>query len=174
MRKLLLLFVLHSACFLYAQTDDAKIIEFAKKNYVQLIGTLPDNQLHEFGFENKEEILHLQFTTILAEYILVNGIPVKTNNYRILTFNEKGNPRGLLTLYFRDGQPELADFGALELSKTIANSLPKFDHNSHLSILRIFDNQSDYLFDDKLPSGKQSFLKVFENNFYTLSNLITN
>lgn len=174
MRKLFFLLALFSAFYLQAQVDDAKVIEFTKNNYLQLISSLPQQQLNEFGFENKDEIYHLQFVKVLAEYSLINGNPVKTNNYRVLTLNENGSPRGFFTIFFRNSQPEVADFGALELSKTIFQSLAKFDATSHISILRIFSTQSDYLFDDKLPFEKQDFLKVFENNFYSLNNIKTN
>ena len=86
----------------FAQSDK-QILEFTKVNYLKLIGELPANKMADFGFTNKEEIHSLSFTKVFAEYIMANGAFVKTNNYRVLAFNDKGNPRGLFTVYINDG-----------------------------------------------------------------------
>jgi hypothetical protein len=154
-----------------AQSTDKQILDFTKANYLKLIGNMPEQNAVEFGFTNKDEITHLDFTKVFAEYILVKNIPVKTNNYRVLAVNEKGKPRGLFTVYNNNGSLTVADYGALELSKTISSSTTGFDKDSRLCILRVLNTQSDYVFDSAIPEQTRKYLKLFENNSYSLTEI---
>jgi hypothetical protein len=154
----------------FAQSDK-QILEFTKANYLKLIGQMPENKAADFGFANKDEILNLSFTKVFAEYILVNNIPTKTNNYRVLALNANGKPKGLFTIYNNGTELMVADYGALELSKTLSCSTAGFDPDSQLSILRIFTTQSDYVFDSKIPEQSRKYLKLFENNLYSLTDI---
>ena len=154
----------------FAQSDK-QILDFTKANYIKLIGNIPEQNVAEFGFTNKDEIYHLTFTKVIAEYMLVNNIPVKTNNYRVLAVNEKGKTRGLFTVHAEGTNLQVADYGASELAKTISCSVAGFDKDAHISMLRIFNTQSDYLFDDASALQNQKYLKLFENNFYSLTDI---
>lgn len=157
----------------FAQSDK-QILEFTKVNYLKLIGELPANKMADFGFTDKTEIQTLSFTKVFAEYILANGAFVKTSNYRVLAVNEKGKPRGLFTVYVNDGELMMADFGANELSKTLNNSTSSFDKDAKLSILKVLNTQSDYLFDEASQAPNRKYLKLFENNFYSVTDIKEN
>ena len=68
----------------------------------------------------------------------------------------------------------MADFGAIELSKTLNNSTSSFDKDAKLSILRILNTQSDYLFDETSQAPNRKYLKLFENNFYSVTDIKEN
>lgn len=157
----------------FAQSDK-QILEFTKANYMKLVGELPANKMTDFGFANKEEIQSLSFIKVFTEYILANGAFVKTNNYRILAVNEKGKPRGLFTVYFNDGDLLMADFGAAELSRILNCSMAYFDKDAHFAILRVLKTQSDYLFDETAAAPNKKYLKLFENNFYSSTDIKEN
>ena len=157
----------------FAQSDK-QILEFTKANYTKLVGDLPANKLADFGFTTKDEIQTLSFTKVFAEYILTNGSFVKTNNYRVLAVNEQGKPRGLFTVYVKDGDLMMADFGANDLSKTLSCSTASFDKDAKLSILKVLNTQSDYLFDETANTPNRKYLKLFENNFYSVSDIKEN
>lgn len=167
--------LLFCALFLnqFAQSDK-QILEFTKANYLKLVGEMPANKITDFGFTNKEEIQTLNFTKVFAEYVLANGAFIKTNNYRVLAVNEKGKPRGLFTVYVNDGELMMADFGANELSKTISCSTASFDKDAKLSILKVLNTQSDYLFDEAAQAPNRKYLKLFENNFYSQTDIKEN
>ena len=158
---------------LFSQSDK-QILEFTKANYLKLVGELPDNKIADFGFSNKEEIQTLSFTKVFAEYILANGAFVKTNNFRVLAVNEKGKPRGLFTVYVKDGDLLMADYGASDLSKTLSCSTASFDKDAKLSILKVLNTQSDYLFDETANAPNRKYLKLFENNFYSVTDIKEN
>lgn len=157
----------------FAQSDK-QILEFTKANYLKLAGELPANKMTDFGFTNKEEIQSLSFTKVFAEYIMANGAFIKTNNYRVLAVNQKGNPIGLFTVYVNDGDLLMADFGANELSKTLSSSAASFDKDARLSILKVLNTQSDYLFDEAAQAPNRKYLKLFENNFYSSTDIKEN
>jgi hypothetical protein len=159
--------LLFCALFLnqFAQSDK-QILEFTKTNYKNLVGNLPANKIADFGFTNKEEINQLSFTKVFLEYILIGGEVIKTNNYRVLALNANGKPRGLFTVFIKDGEMMMADFGANELSKTLSCSSASFDKDAHLSILKVMNTNSDYLFDETTNAPDRKYLKLFENNFY--------
>ncbi len=157
----------------FAQSDK-QILEFTKANYLKLVGQLPDNKMTDFGFTNKDEIQALSFTKVFAEYILTNGAFIKTKNYRVLALNEKGKPRGLFTVYVNDGEMMMADYGASDLSKTLNCSTASFDKDAHLSILKVLNTQSDYLFDETSQASTRKYLKLFENNFYSSTDIKEN
>lgn len=167
--------VLFCALFLnqFAQSDK-QILEFTKANYKNLIGQLPANKMADFGFANKEEINQLTFTKVFHEYILSNGILTETNNYRVLTLNTSGKPCGLLTVFVKGGEMLVADYGAHELSKTLNSSSASFNKDAHLSILRVLNTQSDYLFDETTQASNRKYLKLFENNFYSVTDIKEN
>lgn len=167
--------LLFCALFLnqFAQSDK-QILEFTKANYTKLIGDLPANKLADFGFTNKEELNQLSFTKVFAEYILAEGAFVKTKNYRVLAVNANGKPRGLFTIYVENGEMTVADFGANELSKTLSCSTASFDKDAHLSILKVLNTQSDYLFDEMARGTNRKYLKLFENNFYLMNEIKEN
>jgi hypothetical protein len=150
----------------FAQSDK-QILEFTKANYKNLVGQMPANKLADFGFANKEEISQLNFTKVFLEYILVGGEAIKTNNYRVLAVNANGKPKGLFTVFIKDGEMMMADFGANELSKTLSCSTASFDKDAHLSILKVMNTNSDYLFDETASAPNRKYLKLFENNFYS-------
>lgn len=157
----------------YAQSD-RQILEFTKANYLKLVGELPDNKVSDFGFTNKDEVQTLSFTKVFAEYIFTNGAFIKTNNYRVLAVNDKGKPRGLFTVYVNNGELSMADYGASELSKTLSCSSASFGKDAHLSILRVLNTQSDYLFDETSQASGRKYLKLFENNFYSVTDIKEN
>ena len=65
----------------------------------------------------------------------------------------------------------VADYGARELARILSCSSASFDKDSHLSILRILNLQSDFLFDDASKAPDKKYLKLFENNFYTAAEI---
>jgi hypothetical protein len=167
--------LLFCALFLnqFAQSDK-QILEFTKANYLKLIGQMPSNKMADFGFANKEEIAQLTFTKVFPEYILTKGTLAKTNNFRVLAVNDKGKPRGLFTVFIKDGEMMIADFGANELSKIVSCSSASFDKDAKLSILKVLNTQSDYLFDETSGASSRKYLKLFENNFYSPSEIKEN
>ncbi len=156
---------------MFSQNSDKQILEFTKVNYLKLIGAITEQKAIDFGFTNKDEINHLTFTKVIAEYMLVNNVPVKTNNYRVLAVNEKGKTRGLFTVYIDGSNMLVADYGASEFAKTISCSVQGFDKDAHISMLRMYNTKTDYLFDDASSSQSRKFLKLFENNFYSLTDI---
>src|SRR5438105_139530 len=104
---------------MFSQTSDKQILEFTKANYLKLIGGITEQKAIEFGFTNKDEINHLTFTKVFAEYILVNGAFVKSNNYRVLAVNDKFKTRGLFTVYIDKGEMMVADYGAADLARNL-------------------------------------------------------
>ncbi len=167
--------LLFCALFLnqFAQSDK-QILEFTKANYLNLVGQLPANKMADFGFTNKEEIAQLTFTKVFPEYILVGSELIKTHNYRVLAVNANGKPRGLFTVFIKDTEMMMADFGANELSKTLSCSSASFDKDAKLSILKVLNTQSDYLFDETSSGGSRKYLKLFENNFYSSTDIKEN
>jgi len=157
----------------FAQSDK-QILEFTKANYLKLIGQMPANKVADFGFSNKDEIKSLNFTKVVREYIFSNGTIIKTNNYRVLAVNEKGKPRGLFTVFIKNGEMMMADFGANELSKALSCSTASFDKDAHLSILKVLNTQSDYLFDEAENTSSRRYLKLFDNRSYLLTEIKEN
>lgn len=172
MKQILFLLLTCNFVNIYAQFSDKQILDFTKKNYLTLLNPIPENKIKEYGFKTKDDIKSVKFSTVIAEYILINNAPVKSNNYRVLALNEKNEPCGLFTVFIKDSNLQLVDYGANELAQNIYNKQKLFSKKAHVSLLRIYVSQSDYLFDDFLKTSNQLFFKVFSTKTYKLSELL--
>jgi len=171
MKKLIIttlgLFIIN---LLHAQVSNSQIVSFAKKNYMTLLGNIPENNLGEYGMKDKGELKNLKFSTVFTEYSNQNNKLTLTQNYRVLVLNNN-KPCGLLTIFNSDNKLSVADFGALELSKELMlqNKNIKFKTPA---IFRSYANQCDYLFDGSINNSNAAYYKLFTKSVFKFNEVI--
>jgi hypothetical protein len=156
------LFLIAVVCLntLIAQTSNKEILSFAQKNYLSLIGDIPEQQLPEFGLKSKAELKDLQFTDVFTEYMMKNGKMEESGNYRVLVKNANNEICGLLTIHSSNSKLSAADYGALELSKEL-NAKKALLNSGNYGIYRSYSAMCDYLFDTSASTEKAVFHKMF-------------
>jgi hypothetical protein len=143
-----------------AQTSNKEILSFAQKNYMTLIGDIPEKQLPEFGLKSKADLKDLQFTDFFTEYAMKSGKMEATGNYRVLVKNANNEMCGLLTINYSNNKLSAADYGALELSKEL-NAKKGSVNSGNYGIFRSYTAMCDYVFDAAASNEKAVFHKMF-------------
>lgn len=174
MKKIFFILLLLSGHFIsVSQSINKAILEHTKKNYLNLIGNIPEKSLSEYGFNTKAEIKELKFHTVITEYTLINNTLTKTDNYRVIATTKQGTICGLFTVQVKNNKMQVVDYGAKELAFKIDEKLKKIALTQHVSILRVYASQTDYLFDNSLKTEKQLFYKIYDNSVISLKELLT-
>ena len=159
MKKTLLFIALLGLSNLFAQTSK-EIISFAQKNYMSIMGNIPEKQLPEFGLKSKTDLKDLKFTDVFTEFASKDGKNLPTGNFRVLVKNSAKEVCGLLTIHNSKSGLNVGDYGALELSKEL-NTKKSSISSGKYGIFRSYSTQSDYLFDLNVNAEKAVYHKMF-------------
>ncbi len=122
----------------YSETDI--ILQTAKKQINLFIDNIPNENLNDYGFKNKEEFEKISFDTPIKIYTLKDSNIVFTSTWRIpiVIDNEY---RALLTIIKENEEYKIVDFGACVLAKEISAKKT----NQTLGLLRVYEIKSDFI-----------------------------
>jgi hypothetical protein len=156
-RKLLIAWAIFTALSAPAQTrksEISNILKAAKAQIGSFIRDLPDEDLADYGFTNKQEFVKIQFDDPIPVYTLKDSTMVFTSTWRVPLVISK-EIRSLLTVIRENGVYQAVDFGATELAQAYAaNKTPKT-----IGMLRVYELRSDYLI-EKPENGSQMLIQL--------------
>lgn len=155
-----------------AQVSNSEILNFAKKNYMSLLGNIPEKNLGEYGLSTKADLKSLKFIQIFTEYSNQAGKLTPTQNYRVMVLNKENKPCGLLTVFNSNSTLSVVDFGALELAKELTTQKQNIKAKS-LGIYRDFEKRCDYLFDNAIANTDASYHKLFTKTIFKYNDVIS-
>lgn len=123
--------------------DDRDLYEEANIALVNVLKSIPDHMLVNYGFNDREEAGLAQLKTPYSEYFLPDG--VRTSRVRILV-TCKDQPRALLGMAKVNGVWSFSDFGASVLAKELGHlEMSRSDVVTHGEILRDLQCKYDYV-----------------------------
>jgi len=147
MKKIIVLFSFIGICgSLFSQNiqgDNAKIMNYVRDNYAEILEQIPEGKENMFGFENREAFKNCEIGIPINVLRIVNEVEVeKTNSWRIpLVIN--GKYIILLTVSAVNQNYEIVDVGGRLLAERIDNY-----NNADKKIaflLRDYRNNTDYV-----------------------------
>lgn len=126
---------------------DQNLYDVANIELVNVLKSIPDNMLVNYGFSNREEANLAQLKTAYREYFLPEG--TSTSRVRILV-TCKDQCRALLGMVKKDGVWSISDFGATHLARELGRlEMTRADVGTQGDIMRDLECKYDYVRYDK-------------------------
>ena len=134
------------------QTD--AILSVSKEQLGNYINSIPEVNLNDYGFKNKEEFNRIRFDEPINVYFLEGSKIVFTNTWRVPLIID-GEYRSLLTVARNNDEYKVVDFGAIQLAQIIF----KKKTTKTIGLLRVYELKTDFLMEE-ISIDDYSFIQI--------------